>query len=599
MFWADGTSGSVKIMKERPIALAVLCLLLLNGCEEEKYAIHMTFEGDVVTRQIVCSENVPETVRSKLKSLYPKQTDENTFKGSFGEELPDDAGGFGRCVHLCNSMGDVHIYVERFRGEDAQALAIEKALDAADHLVDLTIDLLAFELGDDPNFPDLKAFCHERLREDVKNLIVYIWMANRNHDSPEEEIGMRVLLYFYERHYFSLGDISSLAATTNREAWILEYLQRLISRKLGYSDAEEVTEKLRFLQDLHAVEQSVSRFFASRRVQDRVLKEARIRSGDPNFSVAPTSVADSNEIANQLLQAYGIELETFFIDFDLFGGSDTVNVQLDCRREPFETNGQWDEGKKQVTWASRITDDKLPFMCYAIIGRPNDAFQEEHFGRAILMDERLARYAFWYKGLTNEQKGQWDDFLVALDPREEIQSRVESFRFKSAPSPDSDGVVTLLSDLPRELIIEGLKADKTEHDASGGQQRTETFRMNPIGRVSKEGDQTFIVLDERYADGLKGLESHDYVTVVYWFDKNDAPEKRSVLQVHPRGDKTNPLTGVFATHSPLRPNLIAISQCDIISVHGNVVQIEEIDAFDGSPVLDLKGDFFRFHKRSP
>jgi tRNA (Thr-GGU) A37 N-methylase len=44
---------------------------------------------------------------------------------------------------------------------------------------------------------------------------------------------------------------------------------------------------------------------------------------------------------------------------------------------------------------------------------------------------------------------------------------------------------------------------------------------------------------------------------------------------------------------------IAMSQCDIISVHGNVVQIEEIDAFDGSPVLDLKGDFFRLHKRSP
>ena len=141
-------------------------------------------------------------------------------------------------------------------------------------------------------------------------------------------------------------------------------------------------------------------------------------------------------------------------------------------------------------------------MCYAIIGQPNDAFQEEHFGRAIVMDERLVRYALWYKGLTNEQKGEWDSFLAALDPQEEIQSRVESFRFKSdpVPSPDTDGVVTLLSDLPRELIIEGLKADKTEHDVAGGQERTQTCRMNHIGRVSKKGDQTFIVRDERYAD---------------------------------------------------------------------------------------------------
>jgi tRNA (Thr-GGU) A37 N-methylase len=55
------------------------------------------------------------------------------------------------------------------------------------------------------------------------------------------------------------------------------------------------------------------------------------------------------------------------------------------------------------------------------------------------------------------------------------------------------------------------------------------------------------------------------------------------------------LTGVFATHSPVRPNLVAITQCDIISVKGNVIEIKEIDAFDGSPVLDLKGDFFRFN----
>lgn len=588
-------------MKEKLIVLAVLCLLLLSGCEEEEYKIHMRFDGDVVTRQIVCSQNISDAVRSKLQTLYPEQTNKNTFEGSFQGELPNDVGGFGRHVHLSNPMGDIHVYVERFRGDDAQAPALEKALGAGDHLVDLTIDLLEFELGDDPNFTDLKAFCHERLREDVKNLIVYMWMAHRNHDTREEETAMRVLLYFYERDYYGLSDVSSFAAATNREVWTLQYLQKLISKKLGYSSVAEAGEKLRFLQDPYAVRRSLSRFFASPVIYDRVLKEARIRTGDPNLTVDPNWVADPNEIGNQLLEMYGIELETFFIDFNLFGGSDTVNVQLDCQRKPYQTNGQWDEDKKQVTWSSRITSDRLPFMCYAIIGEPNEAFQKEHFGKAILMDEPLVRYAFWYKGLTNEQKGEWDDSLVALDPNEDIPSTVESFRFKStpAPSPDSDGAVTLLSDLPRKLIIEGLKADKAEPDASGGQEQPQTFSMNPIGRVSKKGDQTSIILDEKYADGLKGLESHDYVTVVYWLDRNDTPEKRAVLQVHPRGDKTNPLTGVFATHSPLRPNLIAISKCDIVSVQGNVIEIEEIDAFDGSPVLDLKRDFFRFHRRSP
>jgi tRNA-Thr(GGU) m(6)t(6)A37 methyltransferase TsaA len=124
----------------------------------------------------------------------------------------------------------------------------------------------------------------------------------------------------------------------------------------------------------------------------------------------------------------------------------------------------------------------------------------------------------------------------------------------------------------------------------------ERFEVYPIGRVQKKDERTFIVLDKTYEPGLAGLDKHDYVTVVYWFDKNDTPEKRAILQVHPRGDKKNPLTGVFATHSPFRPNLIAITRCDIISVTQNMIEIKEIDAFDGSPVLDLKGDFFRFHQ---
>ena len=126
--------------------------------------------------------------------------------------------------------------------------------------------------------------------------------------------------------------------------------------------------------------------------------------------------------------------------------------------------------------------------------------------------------------------------------------------------------------------------------------KSECFKVYPIGKIEKKDARTFIVLDKEYKAGLKGLEKHSYVHVVYWFDRNDTPEKRAIMQVHPRGDKNNPLTGVFATHSPFRPNLIAISKCDIISIKENVIEIKDIDAFDGSPVLDLKGDFFRFKK---
>ena len=114
------------------------------------------------------------------------------------------------------------------------------------------------------------------------------------------------------------------------------------------------------------------------------------------------------------------------------------------------------------------------------------------------------------------------------------------------------------------------------------------FTVYPIGEVFKKGDQTYIIIDKKYEAGLMGMENFEEVTVIYWFDQNDTPEKRSILQVHPRGNKNNPVRGVFSTHSPVRPNLIAVSRCKILSVKDNIIEIDKIDAFNHSPVLDLK-----------
>ena len=114
------------------------------------------------------------------------------------------------------------------------------------------------------------------------------------------------------------------------------------------------------------------------------------------------------------------------------------------------------------------------------------------------------------------------------------------------------------------------------------------LKVYPIGKVVKEDGRTFIVVDKKYEPGLLGLDRSSSVTVIYWFDRNDTPKKRSILQVHPKRNKRNPLRGVFATHSPVRPNLIAVSRCRIISVKNNIIEVEDIDAFPGSPVIDLK-----------
>ena len=115
-----------------------------------------------------------------------------------------------------------------------------------------------------------------------------------------------------------------------------------------------------------------------------------------------------------------------------------------------------------------------------------------------------------------------------------------------------------------------------------------SFQIFPAGIVRKQERTVTIEIHEEYKDALLGLDQVSDIIVCSWFHKNDTPQKRNVLQVHPRGNKANPLRGVFATRSPVRPNLIGVSTCKILLIDGNIIHIDKIDAFDGTPVVDIK-----------
>jgi len=117
---------------------------------------------------------------------------------------------------------------------------------------------------------------------------------------------------------------------------------------------------------------------------------------------------------------------------------------------------------------------------------------------------------------------------------------------------------------------------------------TDPFQLHPIGWIHKEGNNVRIDIDPVFQDGLLGLEGFSHIIVCYWFHENDNPGDRRSLQVHPRKNPSNPLTGVFATHAPVRPNLIGISTCRVMSVTGTMIRIDEIDARSGTPVIDIK-----------
>ena len=117
---------------------------------------------------------------------------------------------------------------------------------------------------------------------------------------------------------------------------------------------------------------------------------------------------------------------------------------------------------------------------------------------------------------------------------------------------------------------------------------TNQFTLTPIGHVEEREDRTFIRVKPEYHDGLLGLDQWSDIWVFYWFDRNDNPRQRSILQVNPRGNRDNPRTGVFACRAPVRPNLIAMSLCRVVSVKDGAIEIEGIDAFDPTPVIDIK-----------
>ncbi len=121
--------------------------------------------------------------------------------------------------------------------------------------------------------------------------------------------------------------------------------------------------------------------------------------------------------------------------------------------------------------------------------------------------------------------------------------------------------------------------------------KKESYHLFRIGTVHHREEEAWIEIFPAYLDGLLGIEQFSHINVLYWFHENDHQEGRSVLQVHPCGNEANPLTGVFATHSPRRPNLIALTRCRVMAVKGSRIVVEAIDALHGSPVVDIKSCF--------
>jgi tRNA-Thr(GGU) m(6)t(6)A37 methyltransferase TsaA len=124
------------------------------------------------------------------------------------------------------------------------------------------------------------------------------------------------------------------------------------------------------------------------------------------------------------------------------------------------------------------------------------------------------------------------------------------------------------------------------------------YGLRAIGRVEspltdrasapKQGDEgapdAWLVFDESVREGVRDLRPGAEVLVLTWLDRT----RRDVLLVRPRDDRTRPETGVFSTRSPDRPNPIGLHRVTIVAVDGLRVRVRNLEALDGTPVVDVK-----------
>ena len=127
---------------------------------------------------------------------------------------------------------------------------------------------------------------------------------------------------------------------------------------------------------------------------------------------------------------------------------------------------------------------------------------------------------------------------------------------------------------------------------------TRPMRLRAVGTVRstlhdrasapKQGDEgapdCTIALDPRYARAARDLAAGAELLVLTWLDR----ASRDVQAVRPRGEPDRPETGVFSTRSPDRPNPLGLHTVRVLAVEGTRIHVDALEAFDGTPVVDLK-----------
>jgi hypothetical protein len=225
---------------------------------------------------------------------------------------------------------------------------------------------------------------------------------------------------------------------------------------MGIALDQPIPPSLRFLSDRAVAEASISGYLRRTDEFQRLLKTwEQERATNPDAERPEPSAVLVELVARAFLRNVR------------FGRSDQLAVTLAATSEPFLTNGRWDEQAQQVRWsrhlvASRSDHSEFPALLYALWSQPDEPAQQAHFGRVVLAGRALASYCLWYRGLSEREATEWDEFVSSLRPSDDLPGRMNTFRFSHEPPARADE--TESDDLAapaRELILPGLTGAAT------------------------------------------------------------------------------------------------------------------------------------------
>lgn len=381
----------VKFVRLLPLAAA----LLLVGCPFVEYQIEMTPQpdGTMVRRfgavGVDGSNRAPLELSTTVATMYHSTTTSYPVSAKFAGRTPEDVGGWGFFHKYTTSLGSEWVYVETFRGDDAQGQRLEEAFGAVDQMAEMFSGYLR-EKYPNADGRKLAEFVQGDFRKDAKNVLVYGWMLasaksiQSGSDQLDKEPIARGAAYLVRHGYVSPEDLPQLIKGANEN---IAALRKGIAAKAGVP--ESMLEEL-----VPPSEKTIAAF--GEYLTKKFARPASTQPYDENSAFALAG----NRILALLALSYGT--------------ADKVTLNLNSSADL--TNGKTTTTGKTGWTLALPAEASLPAVCYALWTQADEAVQKRLLGKVMLTGEPLAQYVLEVHQLSPEQAKLWEQSLLTLTP---------------------------------------------------------------------------------------------------------------------------------------------------------------------------------------